>query len=67
MTLLDYFKEEPLGAVNEMAEHLGICASYMSLLIHGRRKPSGTLAKKIEKATQGLVTREVLRPDIFLE
>lgn len=67
MTLLDYFKEEPMGAVNEMAAYLGICPSYMSLLIHGKRKPSATLAKKIEKATQGLIKREVLRPDIFLE
>jgi DNA-binding transcriptional regulator YdaS (Cro superfamily) len=37
----------------------------MSLLIRGHRQPSPYLAKKIEKATQGLVTAKELRPDLF--
>jgi len=39
----------------------------MSLVIHGHRKPSPRLAIMIEKATQGLILRKDLRPDIFLE
>jgi DNA-binding transcriptional regulator YdaS (Cro superfamily) len=66
MTLNEYFKEEPKGAIVEMAEYLGVTSTWLSLLIHGHRKPSATLAIKIEEATQGLVKREVLRPDIFM-
>ena len=65
MNLKQYFDEEPIGAIKEMAEYLGVTQSWMSLLIHERRKPSAALAKKIEEATQGLVTRKELRPDLF--
>jgi len=66
MTLNEYFKDEPKGAIVEMAEYLGVTATWLSLLIHGHRKPSPALSIKIEEATQGLVKREVLRPDIFM-
>lgn len=65
MDLKGYFKEEPRGAKKEMAEYLGITPTWMGLLISKRRKPSFKLAKQIEKATQGMVTAKVLRPDIF--
>jgi DNA-binding transcriptional regulator YdaS (Cro superfamily) len=67
MNLQEYFKEEPKGAINEMAGFLGVTPTWMSLLIHGHKKPSPKLAIMIEKATQGLVTKKILRPDIFLE
>lgn len=65
MTLIEYFKDEPRGAKTEMAEHLGISKTWMALLIAGTRTPSAVLAKKIERATQGLVKRKELRPDLF--
>jgi len=65
MTLNDYFKEEPKGAIVEMATYLGVTSTWLSLLIHGHRKPSPTLSIKIEEATQGLVTKKELRSDIF--
>lgn len=65
MTLKEYFRTEPMGAVNEMAEYLGITPTWLSLLIHERKRPSPELAVKIEKATQGLVPRNLLRPDLF--
>ena len=65
MTLQEYFSTEPLGARGEMAHYLGISLTWMSLLIHERRTPSAALAVEIEKATQGLVTRKDLRPDLF--
>jgi DNA-binding transcriptional regulator YdaS (Cro superfamily) len=65
MTLKEYFKDEPHGAKKEMADYLGISLTWLGLLIHKKRKPSPSLAKKIEKATQGLVSAKVLRPDIF--
>ena len=66
MTLKEYFSTEPMGAVNEMAEHLGITPTWLSLLIHERKRPSAELAIKIEIATQGLVPRTVLRADLFV-
>ncbi len=67
MTLAEYFATEPRGAKIEMAQYLGITATYMSLLIHAQRRPSPQMALKIEQATQGLVTRSELRPDIFVD
>ena len=66
MNLQEYFSEEPLGAKVEMARHLGISAEWMSKLISRKAKPSPLLSRKIEEATQGLVTRKDLRPDLFL-
>jgi len=67
MTLQQYFVGEPHGAKKEMALYLGISPTWLSLLINGSRKPSATLARKIEDATQGLVPASVLRPDLFQE
>lgn len=66
MTLQDYFKTDVRGSKAEMAEYLKITPTWLSLLISGRRKASPVLALAIEAATNGLVTRQVLRPDIFL-
>ena len=66
MTLEEYFSTEPHGAVTEMAKYLGITITYMSLLIHRKRRPSAALALSIHRATQGLVTAHELRPDLFL-
>jgi DNA-binding transcriptional regulator YdaS (Cro superfamily) len=65
MTLIEYFAEEPRGAKAEMAEFLGITPTWLSLLMKGERKASAALCMKIEKATQGLVKRKELRPDLF--
>jgi DNA-binding transcriptional regulator YdaS (Cro superfamily) len=65
MTLIEYFEAEPIGAKKEMAEYLGITQAWMAMLIHERCKCSAALAKKIELATQGLVTRADMRPDLF--
>jgi len=65
MTLTEYFSSEPRGAKVEMAEYLGITVTYMSLLIHGKRRPSLPMALAIERATQDLVSAKELRPDLF--
>jgi len=66
MTLFEYFSTEPRGAKAEMATYLDITATYMSLLIHGKRRASPHMAINIELATQGLVTRRYLRPDLYI-
>jgi hypothetical protein len=67
MDLKEYFATEPDGAIKEMATWLGVTPTWLSLLIHGHRVPSPKLAIAIEKATQGLILRKDLRPDLFLE
>ena len=66
MSLTEYFSTEPRGAKTEMAKYLGITITYMSLMIHGKRRPSMPMALSIERATQGLVTIKDLRPDLLL-
>ena len=65
MNLSDYFKSDIHGAKAEMAEHLKITPTWLSLIISGKRKASPVLALALENATGGLVTRQELRPDIF--
>ena len=65
MTLTEYFATEPHGAKQEMAKYLGITTTWMSLLLSGKRVPSAKLSAALERATQGLVTRRELRPDLF--
>jgi DNA-binding transcriptional regulator YdaS (Cro superfamily) len=65
MNLKQYFKDEPYGSKKEMADHLGITQTWLGLLIRKARRPSPALAKKIEKATEGLVSAKELRPDLF--
>jgi DNA-binding transcriptional regulator YdaS (Cro superfamily) len=65
MNLKQYFKDEPYGAKKEMADYLGITPTWLGLLIRKARRASPELAKKIEVATQGLVTKKELRPDLF--
>jgi DNA-binding transcriptional regulator YdaS (Cro superfamily) len=65
MTLSEYFKDEPIGAKKEMAEYLGITQAWMASIISGKGLCSAYLAKRIEEATQGLVTRKEIRPGLF--
>jgi DNA-binding transcriptional regulator YdaS (Cro superfamily) len=65
MTLTEYFNTDARGAKAEMARFLGVTPTWMSLLISDRRLASPALAVAIERATNGLVTRQELRPDIF--
>jgi DNA-binding transcriptional regulator YdaS (Cro superfamily) len=65
MTLKDYFKNKPRGAKSEMADKLGITRTWMAQLISQSVVPSATLAVAIHQLTEGQVSRECLRPDLF--
>ena len=65
MTLKEYFETRPRGAKLEMAKKLGISKTWMTLITNGHQVPSPELAVLIHQLTNGLVTREELRPDIF--
>jgi DNA-binding transcriptional regulator YdaS (Cro superfamily) len=65
MNLKEYFSTEPRGSKQEMADHLGISFTWLSLLINNKRTVSPMLAVKIDEATQQLVSKEELLPSIF--
>jgi DNA-binding transcriptional regulator YdaS (Cro superfamily) len=65
MLLIQYLQ----GSTHEQREFLAKKAKtkvvYLKQLASGFRKASPSLAKRIEQATCGRVTRQELRPDIF--
>ena len=67
MNLKEYFNQLPHGSKHEFANELGITKTWLSLIISGKKLPSGALCKLIQKCTNGKVTRSELRPDIFGE
>jgi DNA-binding transcriptional regulator YdaS (Cro superfamily) len=47
------------------ADKIGVHRNYLHQILRKERAPSPQLAIKIEKETNGAVTKEQLRPDIF--
>ena len=65
MQLEKYFEGKPRGTKVAMARALGISKVWLSILIAGTHKASPELCVRIEKYTDGAVSRFNLRPDIF--
>ena len=61
MKLHDYVKANGCKA---LAEQVGTSPAYMSQIANGHRRASGEMAIAIEKATNGAVRCEDIRPDI---
>ncbi|MGU2451391.1 transcriptional regulator [Pseudomonas aeruginosa] len=64
MDLASYVGALPRGGKKQLAASLGIPPSYLSRLISGDRAITAERALQIESATQGAVTRQVMRPDL---
>lgn len=63
MTLFEFISD--MARRLELAAAVGYSSDYLWQVATGRRKASHKLARKIEAATHGQVTRFELRPDIF--
>lgn len=63
MTLLDFITDMPRRS--ELAAAVGYSPDYLWQVATARRQASHKLARAIEAATHGQVTRFALRPDIF--
>ena len=57
-SLLNWLKQ----ASDEMISRAGASRSYLKLVAYGHKHPSPTVAAGVERATDGLVTRQQLRP-----
>jgi DNA-binding transcriptional regulator YdaS (Cro superfamily) len=64
MTLAEYLLIED---ADRLAKACGTQAVYLMQIIRGVRRPSPKLARRIHAATNGVVTLESLRPDIWGE
>lgn len=64
MNLSAYLEQLPRGGKKILALRLGVTPSYLSRLISGDRSITAERALQIEEATQGLVSRYELRPDL---
>lgn len=64
MDLQAYAAQLPRGGKKILAIKLGLSASYLARLISGDRAITAERALQIEDATQGMVSRFDLRPDL---
>ena len=62
---LQHFIQDERGNATELARALGVPLSYLSQMASGDRSVSPERALFIEITTQGLVTRQELRPHDF--
>lgn len=56
---------ELVGGQVALAKSLGITQPGVSWLINKAKRPSAEIAIKIERATNGEITKEMLRPDVW--
>ena len=62
MTLLDYIRR-PENSASALAARIGIAPAFLYQIAHGKRQASAALARSIESATGGAVSRRDLRDD----
>jgi DNA-binding transcriptional regulator YdaS (Cro superfamily) len=65
MKLKKYLESQLRGTQGRLAEDLNISKSWLSKIVNERVLPSPVLAVAISHITEGKVTRNELRPDIF--
>ncbi len=62
MKLIDYIRC-PENSASAFAARVGIAPAFLYQIAHGKRKASAALARAMEAAADGAVTRRDLRPD----
>lgn len=67
MTLKEHLASLSADEKRALAEAAGTEVIYLIQIAGGHSSPSPKLAKRIEDATKGAVTRGELRPDVFGE
>ncbi|NSX14992.1 helix-turn-helix domain-containing protein [Cupriavidus taiwanensis] len=67
MQLLDYINSLSTDQQEAFAEKCGTSMAYLRQVAYGNRVCREKLASKIEGASDGLVTRQELRPDDWQE
>lgn len=64
MTAAEFYRTSSRTCIAAVCRRAGTTPGYFRLLAYGTRKPSPRLAKKLEKASNKVMTAAELRPDI---
>jgi len=67
MNLAEYIRRHPRGRRSELSRETKITRAYMSQLVAGIKTASPVQSARIERATNGLVSRQDLRPHDWQE
>ena len=65
MDLKEFTKVYGYRELERVAEAAGSNLGYARQILHGHRRPGPALAKSLEKASGGRLSRQQLRPDIW--
>ena len=66
MTFTDYWAGLDAGQKRDLARRARTSYVYLSQLANGHRRPSAKLCRKLEKASDLRLSREALRPDLYI-
>lgn len=67
MSFKNYYDNLDASEKKQLSKKMKVTLGYLSQLATGHRKAGIHVIAKIEKATNGALTREEIRPDIFGE
>ncbi|CDG54539.1 MULTISPECIES: hypothetical protein [Halomonadaceae] len=62
-----YWKSLSVSQRESIALSAGTTAEYLRQVLVYERQPSADMAKRLEEATGGALTRRTLRPDLFAD
>lgn len=63
----DYWKSLSVTQRDAIALSAGTTAEYLRQVLVYERQPSADMAKRLEEASAGALTRRSLRPDLFAD
>ncbi|GEM_PF-6224603 len=63
----EFWKSLSVQQRESIAEKAGTSAEYLRQVLVYERQPSADMAKRLEEATGGALTRRTLRPDLFAD
>ncbi|MDR5887536.1 hypothetical protein [Vreelandella janggokensis] len=63
----EFWKSLSIGQRENIADSAGTSAEYLRQVLVYDRQPSADMAKRLENATAGALTRQSLRPDLFAD
>ena len=53
------------GSQTKLAKKIGISKGHLSNILYGVKKAGGVLAVKIDNETNGILSKSLLRPDLW--
>lgn len=63
----EFWKALTVQQRESIANEAGTSAEYLRQVLVYERQPSADMAKRLEEATHGKLTRRTLRPDLFAD